>query len=657
LNSNVTGLGCDASGDIFVTGAVKDAVDMDPGPNEFILTPSRSATANQYSYNSDIYLSMFDPDGDFIRMRQIGGNSSDIASGLVVSNDSVIISGFFSGTADFGDGVPRTACFIPPDDQDPWVGNGDEGSAFLASYSLDNKLNWIDAWDMPFNQSPIFSILNGVSSLARDSNGNLEILGQFTGTRDFDPGEGVYEVSSSTSTNCYISKFDGAGNWLSVDIWDTGKDLQYGGGTATNIFGNMYALLNTYSNSYLRKYSFEESSSAGVPVTEPGPVSGENPLSARNFAGSETEYSGGFNRNSGWVKTWPGVDLGYISGILLDRDKNIYITGSFGPPYNAPIGGEFENVPVYGKVDAYLMKMGPDLSKKWIRSWGGPEKDRASGMYFNDEGNIEVFGEVDTAVDFNPGPKVDSPEVKTGNNVDVNFRSTFDTDGNYLGVETLHGNITSDDLKPDNYYNNGTANYGPGGNYNNFNGIYGSVVYSDDNAIYLIGSFHQPINFKPSDPTMNFTPFGESDLFLARYENQTTIDWVKVLSPKYDWSRPSVNEAILHNGVIYVAGMIDSPMDFDPGEGEKLLMASDCKRSFIATFDLSGNYIWGFAYGEGTLQANIPSAMAVDNDGAVYIGGRFNGRTDFCPGDEVYYVDSGYSQAGYLLKILPDGTW
>jgi hypothetical protein len=49
--------------------------------------------------------------------------------------------------------------------------------------------------------------------------------------------------------------------------------------------------------------------------------------------------------------------------------------------------------------------------------------------------------------------------------------------------------------------------------------------------------------------------------------------------------------------------------------------------------------------------------MAFDSTGSIYLIGRFNGKTDFCPGDEVYYVEGGRNSGSFLLKILADGTW
>src|SRR6185503_14123618 len=49
---------------------------------------------------------------------------------------------------------------------------------------------------------------------AVDGSGNVYNMGWFTGTRDFDPSPGVFNLSSGGSQDMFISKLDANGNFV-----------------------------------------------------------------------------------------------------------------------------------------------------------------------------------------------------------------------------------------------------------------------------------------------------------------------------------------------------------------------------------------------------------------------------------------------------------
>jgi hypothetical protein len=73
-------------------------------------------------------------------------------------------------------------------------------------------------------------------SMTIDGKGYVYLTGRFDGTLDFDPGPGVYNLTSSGQNNVFIAKFDTLGNlkwatgtsggsvhWPSVDVDDNGN--------------------------------------------------------------------------------------------------------------------------------------------------------------------------------------------------------------------------------------------------------------------------------------------------------------------------------------------------------------------------------------------------------------------------------------------------
>lgn len=74
------------------------------------------------------------------------------------------------------------------------------------------------------------------NSIALDNNGNVYTTGSFSGTVDFDPGPGVFNMTSVANSEVFIQKLDNAGNLIFA--------IQIGAGGSESIkidaTGNIY---------------------------------------------------------------------------------------------------------------------------------------------------------------------------------------------------------------------------------------------------------------------------------------------------------------------------------------------------------------------------------------------------------------------------------
>ena len=77
------------------------------------------------------------------------------------------------------------------------------------------------------------------SSIALDGSGNVYTTGFFEGTSDFDPGAGVFNLTSAGSVDIFVSKLDASGNFVWAKAMG-GANLDVGYSIALDGSGNVY---------------------------------------------------------------------------------------------------------------------------------------------------------------------------------------------------------------------------------------------------------------------------------------------------------------------------------------------------------------------------------------------------------------------------------
>src|ERR1041385_6107721 len=189
-NDYGTAIAVDASGNVYTTGAFSwvDA-DFDPGPNVF----------NLFSYNAeDIFVSKLNASGDFVWAVEMGGIGNDKANSIAVdAAGNVYITGLFTGTVDFD---PSGAAIFN------LTSNSFSNDIFVCKLNSAGNFVWAKDMGGPGNDY--------ASSVTLDASGNIYTTGVFSGTADFDPGAGTFNLAASGYNDMFISKLDSAGNFV-----------------------------------------------------------------------------------------------------------------------------------------------------------------------------------------------------------------------------------------------------------------------------------------------------------------------------------------------------------------------------------------------------------------------------------------------------------
>jgi len=125
-NIDCLGLTVDDNGNIYTTGFFTGKVDFDPGPS----------TDEHRSRGPGVYLSKFDPAGNFQWVRTWGGTGWDKGNGIAYDNNGYIyVTGEFCNRVDFD-----------PGSGEDWHKSTSYDDIFLSKFDLDGNFIWARTW-------------------------------------------------------------------------------------------------------------------------------------------------------------------------------------------------------------------------------------------------------------------------------------------------------------------------------------------------------------------------------------------------------------------------------------------------------------------------------------------------------------------------------
>lgn len=200
---------------------------------------SASISGNTLSVNglTDIFVTKIGTAGNTLWSVKAGGPSSDRGLGIATDNaGNVFVCGFFTNTADFGNGVTLTA-------------NAGSQDAFVAKYDSDGNALWARAGGSTGSS-------DRANAVTTDGSGHVIITGQYTGEATF----GALSLTGTGTTNdVFVVKYSPDGD----ELWarsGNGNALNRGLGIAADNSGAVYAcgafsgditFENLYSNTIL----------------------------------------------------------------------------------------------------------------------------------------------------------------------------------------------------------------------------------------------------------------------------------------------------------------------------------------------------------------------------------------------------------------------
>ena len=317
----------DGAGNVLVAGDFRETVDFDPGPGQVL----RSSVSG----STDLFLAKFSSAGALLWVQTFGGDSfSENCWSLAVDGaGNAIIAGFFSGSVDFDPG-PGSTILVS-------AGNND---AYVAKFASNGNFVWAKQVGGANHE-----FARGV---AVDAGGTISVVGGFYGTGDFDPGPGVFNMTSSGFKDAFVLRLTAAGDlvWSRQLSGNSQDEEAYG--VAVDGMGNVYA-----TGSFFNTVDFD-----------PGP--GTFNLSS---AGGDDIFLVKLDAagNLGWAKSVGGSgggDNGW--SVTLDASNGVYAVGAFFGTVDFNPGAGVANLTSAGGQDIYVLKLDTSGNYVWARGLG-----------------------------------------------------------------------------------------------------------------------------------------------------------------------------------------------------------------------------------------------------------------------------------------------
>ncbi len=442
----------------------------------------------------------------------------------------------------------------------------------------------------------------GAASVAVDADGNAILTGFFRQTVDFDPGEAVDEHSSNGIKDIFVTKMyaDGSYAWtrtiggegednakgvaigpdgsilltgsfaLTVDFDPTeGVDIHTSGSSDPDEGAFFVTKLNADgSYGWTRTLAVSGVWTRTVTVDPDGNVAVCGPFSqssvdfdatsGQDWHGCASSYTCGFvtkytaDGEYVWTRTF-GSQGGPVplSDVATSADREVVVVGYFKRTVDLdPTDGVDEHTSNAESEDIFVVKLFPDGSYAWARTFGGELDESLPATAVDNDGHIYITGLFEGAADFDPG---ETEDIHTSNGGHDIFWSKLNPDGSYGYTYTIGG--------PGEEENPGLA----------------VDAHGNPLLVGLFGGFQpeDPVDFDPTEGADYHVSNGTFDVFVTKLYSYGWYGWTRTFGGSLGENNPDM--AVDANDNVFVVGSFgDSqdgggyPVDFDPTDGEDI---------------------------------------------------------------------------------------
>ncbi|AEA45202.1 SBBP repeat-containing protein [Fluviicola taffensis] len=404
------------------------------------------------------------------------------------------------------------------------------------------------------------------TSIKTDQNNAVYTVGLFVGTVDFDPGIGVFNLTSVGENDVFICKLDAAGNF----VWAK----QYGDSAfidksslEIDLVGNLYI-----TSSFLGTVDFD-------------PGVGSFPLTSQGMDRDAFVQKLDANGNFIWARQIGGPFVptyatpSHSNAMAVDASGNIFLTGYFDgtidfDPHPVSV---FDMTSQYNASDIFVCKLDTDGNFGWAKQFTGTQMRGGVGygIAIDGSGNVYSTGTIGGTVDFDPSPSTFYLTTSASLQTEI-YLSKLDPLGNFVWAKAM-GPGEGSAIVLDGNYNIYSSAWVPSGYVPVINkhdsagnllwakqhgGLNGKSIALDNMGnVYTTGLCFGTNDFDPGLGVFNLTG-GDSDSFISKLDSLGNFVWAGLLTGTNQVWTNSI--AVDMNNNIYTAGYFNETADFDP---------------------------------------------------------------------------------------------
>ncbi len=355
--------------------------------------------------------------------KSISSTSTDFGNSITTDkNGNVYTTGAYGCTTDFD---PSPNQFI--------LTTGMTCNSNIFVNKFDKHGNFLWAKGIGSENSNDYGI-----SLVLDSNNNVYVAGTFGETTDFDPGTGIFNLTSiNNGRNLFLLKLDSLGDFLwAKAIITTSSNFAFGvqvqpSSLKIDSIGNLYTI-GQFSG-----------------IIDFDPNAGVTNLTSSSVAvsSSKTDVFIAKYTSAGnlvWAKQFEGDTSSNAFGndLAIDDFGAVYCTGFFaGGAFDFDPGvGVFSLSCTYPNSNTFITKLDINGNFVWAKSIGDNGHTKANSINVDINNEVIVFGNFGSTVDFDPNASTFLMQAL----YNEMYILKLNGNGNFVWAKRIGGNGTPD---------------------------------------------------------------------------------------------------------------------------------------------------------------------------------------------------------------------
>jgi hypothetical protein len=396
-------------------------------------------------------------------------------------------------------------------DFDPGAGISEMTSAGLHDAyirKLDSDGNFI--WAKSLRGS---NFLSG-HSIAVDASENVYVVGHFFNTVDFDPGPGIFNLTSAGNEDAFVLKLDPSGNFLWAERFGSTDDDV----ARSIVIDNDNNLCIT--GFYILTVDFDPGIGIATHTSVGTSIYSDVFVLKLNASG---EYI--------WSKSMGGPDSDMSYGIATDDVNNLYVTGHFRDVADFDPGiGVFSSTAM-GQYDIFIVKLDVSGNFLWMKSIGSADNDEGYAIVAEGPQGVAITGYFSGTADFDPGVSVYNLTSNGGQDI---FVLKLDGGGNFLWANAMGS--TGNDVAT-------------------------SIAADGIGSLYLTGQYWNTADLDAGPGVLEFTSNGEGDIFIQKLSNIGAMQWTVSEGGSGDEAGKGI--AMYGTSFVHLIGGFKNTVDFD----------------------------------------------------------------------------------------------